>query len=661
MLAALPTLLLAVQAVFIDGGTVHPMDGTPTFAGDVLVVDGVITAVGPELEPPDGGEVVDARGLHVLPGLIDGMIHHDGEHDPLYTRAGVVLARDMGNDLGRVIISRARRARADATGPRLFICGAVLDGLPPITTKAVVVRTAEEAEAKLSRLMELQVDFISTHTGIPHDALVGASGAARASGLQVWGPAPRGAGLDQAFKLGLDGLIGLDAFLPDRYGWVADEAPDLSEAIPLAVDDGRAVMPVLNAVAARVRLPSDPAETLALMGPHYVAQWSAELEARERLGGPSYYARGQLALMRQQELLADLYGAGARLVPGSGAPNPWVVPGDGLHDELALWVSAGVPPGEALRAATFGAATLLGFGDKSGSIDEGKLGDLMLVSGDPRIDITSLRRPEFVILRGQIFSKGDLEESVQELKHRQSERREAATKELVVPELELPEGEVLLASVVQTDAYGGRIGMERYAIVAGDDGRTSYCSRSVIPASATEGESRIQFRQVIQNNRVQEFAFVMDAQGSKIEIQGIRVGGQLRVERRVDGLYLDNSSTTEAIALIDTGSATAPLVVAHHLAEGSLKALYFDDLEPAVANWELEVKASGILAMMTGEGPMVALFEQGGALSKMERTRGNTVIRQYAVSVDLMGGDGLPLPPERLPSAAGSDVSGGQK
>ena len=148
--------------------------------------------------------------------------------------------------------SGRRRTRSLSSALRLFICGAVLDGLPPITTKAVVVRTAEEAEAKLSRLMELQVDFISTHTGIPHDALIGASGAARASGLQVWGPAPRGAGLEQAFKLGLDGLIGLDAFLPDRYGWVADEAPDLSEMVPVAVEPGRAVMPVLNAVAARV-------------------------------------------------------------------------------------------------------------------------------------------------------------------------------------------------------------------------------------------------------------------------------------------------------------------------------------------------------------------------------------------------------------------------
>ncbi|MCH2106709.1 MAG: amidohydrolase family protein, partial [Planctomycetes bacterium] len=622
--------------------------------------DGVISGLGPELERPDGAQVVDAAGLHVIPGLIDGMIHHDGEHDHLYARAGVVLARDMGNDMGRVIISRARRGRADATGPRLFICGAVLDGVPPITTKAVVVRSAEEAEAKLARLVDLQVDFISTHTGVPPEALMGAASVARQAGLKVWGPAPRGVSLEDSYKLGLDGVVGLDAFLDDRFGWVSDEAPDLAYGVSVAAAEGRFVMPVLNAVAARVRIPAEPAESLALMGPHYASQWKGELDARERLGGPGYYARGQLALSRQLELLADLFGAGVRLLPGSGAPNPWVVPGDGLHDELELWVDAGIPAEAVLRAATYGAAEILGFSDKSGSIGIGKLGDLCVVSGDPRVEISSLRRPEWVLLRGALSSKEELEASVAGLLERQAERRAEAAQDLVVPELELPEGEILLSGLVQTDAYGQRVGMERYAIVAGEGGLKTYCSRIVIPASAVEGESHVEFQQVIEARRVHSFDFSLESQGSVVAIRGARVGGQLRVERRVDGLFLDNSSTPEPIGVVDTGSVTAALVVAHHHPVGPLKALYFDDLEPAVAGWEFEVKESGIHALLTGEGPLVALFQADGGLDKMERTRGNSVVRQHAISTDLHGGKGVPLPVDRLPRADSSSADGGE-
>ena len=651
-------LLLLLQAVSIEGGTIHPMDGTAPFVGDVVVVDGVIASVGAETIRPEGAKVIDAEGLHVVPGLIDGMIHHDGEHDELYLRAGVVLARDLGNDLGRVIIARARRGRVDAVGPRLFISGAVLDGAPPVTTKAVVVRNAAEAEAKLGRLIDLRVDFISTHAGISGEALGGAALAAHAAGLKLWGPVPRGLSLGESYTLGLDGVVGLDAFLPDRFGWVADEVPDTSAGVKIATSPQRFVMPVINAVAARVQVPEDPATTLELMGPHYVAQWTAELDARERIGGPDYYQRGALALSRQRELLADLFGAGVRLLPGSGAPNPWVVPGDGLHDELASWVAAGLPPEDVLRASTYGAAQILGVSDKCGSITAGLLGDLCVVSSDPRQGLGGLRRPRWVIMRGVALSAEALDLRVEDLRKRQAEQRIASLKELVVDAPDVPEGEVLISGVVQTEAYGQRVGVERYSVVKRPDGQTSYCSLALVPASASEGASRIQFQQTIKGKVVSGFDFLLESQGTKIAIRGVRVGGQLRVERRVDNQFLDTSSTTDPVNLVDSGSVTAALIAAHHQDEGPLKALYFEDLEPAVVSWSYEVKPSGVHALLTGEGPLVALFRPDGGFDKMERTRGNGVIRQHATSTDLHGGAGIPLPPERLPAAPDSSPGG---
>jgi hypothetical protein len=245
-----------------------------------------------------------------------------------------------------------------------------------------------------------------------------------------------------------------------------------------------------------------------------------------------------------------------------------------------------------------------------------------------------------------------LEERVVDLRKRQAEQRLAASEELVLDAPQIPEGELILSGVVQTEAYGQRVGLERYAVVRRPDGQMSYCSLSVVPASVSEGSARIQFQQTIKGKVVSSFEFALESQGTKIEIRGTRVGGQFRVERRVDRQFLDTSSTTEPVNLVDTGSVTAALIAAHHQSDGQLNALYFEDLEPAVVSWTYEVKESGVHVLLTGEGPLVALFRPDGGLDKMERTRGNTVIRQYSHSTDLHGGEGLPLPPERLPSAA---------
>jgi imidazolonepropionase-like amidohydrolase len=655
------SFLLLLQAVSVEGGTIHPMNGASPYIGNVVVVDGVIASVGATTAKPEDAQVIDAKGLHVIPGLIDGMVHHDGEHDELYVRAGVVLARDLGNDMGRILIARAHRRRAEAVGPRLFISGAVLDGVPPVTTKAVIVRNREEAEAKMPRLIDLKVDFISTHLGISREALSGAAGLAHGAGLKLWGHVPRGLKLEESYLLGLDGVVGMEAFLSDRFQWVGVDEPDTSIAVQVATSPQRFVMPVINAFAARVRRPEDPDGALSLMGPHYTAQWSAELNAREVRGGADYYQLGGLALKRQMDLLADLYGAGAQLLPGSGAPNPWVTPGDGLHDELSVWVEAGIPPEEVLRAATYGAARILGVSGKYGSISTGLLGDLIVVDSDPRLGLDCLRRPRWVVLRGAALSAAHLEGRVEDLRGRQAEQRLASSRELLVEAPDVPEGDLLLSGFVQTDAFGQRVGGERYAVVRLPDGQTTYCSRSVVPATAAEAASHIQFSQTLKGKVVSSFDFLLESYGTKIQIRGTRVGGQLRVERRVDNQFLDTSSSTEPVNLVDSGSVTAALIAAHHLSDGPIKALYFEDLEPAVVNWTYEVKPSGVHAFLTGEGPLVALFRPDGGLDKMERTRGSGVIRQFATSTDLHGGAGLPLPAESLPPAKAAPESEGER
>jgi imidazolonepropionase-like amidohydrolase len=90
--------------------------------------------------------------------------------------------------------------------------------------------------------------------------------------------------------------------------------------------------------------------------------------------------------------------AGVPVLPGTD-----LMPGFGLHRELELYVQAGIPAPEVLTLATLGAARVMGMDGELGSIEPGKLADLILVDGDPTTDISDIRRVVTVIKDGRVY------------------------------------------------------------------------------------------------------------------------------------------------------------------------------------------------------------------------------------------------------------------
>jgi imidazolonepropionase-like amidohydrolase len=110
-------------------------------------------------------------------------------------------------------------------------------------------------------------------------------------------------------------------------------------------------------------------------------------------------------LAQKKALIAELAKADGRVVAGSAAPNPYVIPGASLHRELELLVEAGLTPMQALRAATQMAAELLGQEARLGTLAEGKVADLVILDGNPLADIRQIRQVEVVLRDGQIVWK----------------------------------------------------------------------------------------------------------------------------------------------------------------------------------------------------------------------------------------------------------------
>jgi hypothetical protein len=114
------------------------------------------------------------------------------------------------------------------------------------------------------------------------------------------------------------------------------------------------------------------------------------------------------------DVVGRMHRAGVRILAGTDAP--WlVVPGFSLHDELLLLVKAGLTPADALRAATLDTAHFLGLQNSLGTVETGKLADLVLLDGNPLEDIRNTQKISGVFMRGHYIDRQALDGLLQKV------------------------------------------------------------------------------------------------------------------------------------------------------------------------------------------------------------------------------------------------------
>lgn len=112
---------------------------------------------------------------------------------------------------------------------------------------------------------------------------------------------------------------------------------------------------------------------------------------------------------REKEIVGMMAELGVPLLAGSNTATPWAFPGFGLHDELELLVEAGLTPLQALQTATINPARFLDRTNELGTIEEGKLADLVLLEANPLEDISNTQRICAVVANGRLYSQDDLD------------------------------------------------------------------------------------------------------------------------------------------------------------------------------------------------------------------------------------------------------------
>ncbi len=445
---------------------------------------------------------VDATGLYLIPGLIDSYCYFDAGQAALYTAAGVLTLFDHGGDPGRVLDARAHAASPSSPMPEIRSAIAVLDGDPPAAPLSAVVRSAHDVEHQVRLLRESEADFLAFQAGIgvePWRRLLELAAHPEPlpaepdkepvvlPPLLVFGPLPRAATLDDVLQHKGHGLVFLDAFLPAGKHWDELELADfdrspLQERIAKAGAARQAIVPALRALARLLEDPARQAFTLDHLDPRWSALWSSELAGRKVTITSAERQRLERALSVQRELVRRLDAAGARLVPGSGAPHAWLAPGRGLIDELQEWERAGIAPARALELATSAAAKVWQRSDL-GTLSAGSLASVVALRKDPSLSSAALAEVEFVIVRGKLLTRADLEQRLEQLREENTRQRAALGAPLSIPAPEQPEGTVLISGYSETQSSVGRLAGERWSVVREPSGALAFCGRRYRPSA----------------------------------------------------------------------------------------------------------------------------------------------------------------------------------
>jgi hypothetical protein len=650
---------LLLDLVALVGGTVHPMEtGAEPRAATVLVRDGVIEALlAPDAALPEDARRVDVTGKHVVPGLIDGMVYFDGDHDALYVAQGVTTIRDLGGDAVVALIARAPEQRDRVPGPHLLTPGPVVDGDPPSSPKAAIVRTPGMADELLPIFFNEEVDFLSVQQGIDPEPFRRVAELAHAEELEVWGPVPRALSLAEALtgpeRPGLDGVLFLDGLLPDGIAWEKVLPGGLRKGVEALAAGNTPIVPVLLGTALRTvdqAQEREAAVDLELLDPMYAAQWEAELEFRRTLFGEGYVATGERVVAKQLELLRQLDEAGVPLVPGSGAPHAWLFPGVGLHQELALWERAGLAPYDVLARATRESARILGVGDSRGTIAPGKVADLVVVAGDPREGVAALRDPELVVLRGHVLDRARLNDMLATVRARNDARREKLATPIEVEPPDLPEGAVVLQGKVDVIGLGQRIRAERFAVVREPDGALTYVGRTRF-GGAEDADRETRVLQRTRDGKLDEFLVELQNGEDEIRSHGIWTASHLSIERRAGGVPIDTRRVRDRVTCVDVGSVTSALLLTQLVRTEPFQILTFHELlEPELAVWAMAYGGEGELVhyVRTHKGVTTFQSTKHGAVERMRSAVGGGVLDTILVEEDALGGAGLPPPAEKL-------------
>lgn len=430
------------SVLIIDNVSVIDATGTPAQEHRTVIVrDGKIEEIRDSTERMRKklpGVHVNGAGKFLIPGLWDMHVHMvfgdwfpRGKEVtlPLFIANGITGVRDMGGELEVLQQWRKEIATGTLIGPRMVISGPMLDGPQPRFPSSIAIKTPEDGRRAVDDLKRRGADFIKLQSLIPRDAVFAIADEARKQGISFVGHVPDSVRASEASNAGqksFEHLIGIfegsspleDAFL---------KGPKTEGQFLSTYDPARAA--TLFALLAKNHTWQCP--TLVWeRGGNLIDQTDFAHDTRARYA-PAYWKdvtwkrfteeivhgfnTEDIAIRRrfvekELEVVNAMHRAGIPFLAGTDTPpGVYIFPGFSLHEELQRFVAAGFTPMEALQTATINPAKFLGMDDRLGTIEKGKLADLVLLDANPLDDIRNTQKIAAVVVNGRYLSRGELD------------------------------------------------------------------------------------------------------------------------------------------------------------------------------------------------------------------------------------------------------------
>jgi imidazolonepropionase-like amidohydrolase len=427
--AQAPKRLALVGGMLLTG-----YDVPPIHRAVVLIEGTTIIAAGPEsaVRVPADATVVDTSGRVMLPGLIETHGHlivlghgayetwfpwiqaHGG--DAMLTRvmeiaakqllmAGVTTTIDLGAPLQPILSMRDRINKGEVVGTRVFASGpwisrgaggAMQDGFGGIN-----ITTSDEAGRQVEKLAVAGVDHIKAHAGLTFDDYKAIVAAAHAHRIRVYAHLYAEQDVRHALEAGVDVL--------QHVGSAGTAPPYSKELITDIVNAGR---PVVVTAAHRAWLYEDTTnfperlqdpDLKKAFGPDIYAEVQNSLKNWWTLG---YFQRTDREMLFRERGVKQFIESGAVMGMGTDSGTPMNFHSEALWREIKVHVDMGMSPMRAIAAATRVNAQIIGRGRELGSIEPGKIADVIVVNGNPLFDITALSHVEVVVKDGVVYKGG---------------------------------------------------------------------------------------------------------------------------------------------------------------------------------------------------------------------------------------------------------------
>jgi imidazolonepropionase-like amidohydrolase len=418
--------LALVGGMLLDG-----YDAPPIHHAAILIEGDRIVRAGPrsEVAIPAGTRLIDTSGRTMMPGMIELHAHlvllGHGDYGRWFPwmetqgrahmlpqvmeiaakqllMAGVTSAVDLGAPLAESLAIRDRIAKGEAAGPRMWMSGPWLTRNVAIFPEdyQIKVTSPAQAAAETERLAAAGVDVIKAHAGLTRDDYQAIADAAHARKLRVHAHVYAETDVRNALETGIDVL--------SHAGSAGTAPPYSQQMITDIVNAGRPV--VITAAHRSWVFPDTAAFPERLQDPRLKRDFSAPIHdevqrSLQNWRALPYFSRTDREVFFRERGLKQFIEAGAIMGMGTDSGTPMNFHTEALWREAKAHVDMGMSPQRVISALTRVGATVLGRQRDLGTIEPGKLADIIVVDGNPLFDIVALAHVQTVVKGGKVYKE----------------------------------------------------------------------------------------------------------------------------------------------------------------------------------------------------------------------------------------------------------------